>query len=388
MKEYFVKMRVIILGQYPLDMKKIRGGVETCIIGLVNELKKYSDIELHVITKEIMWENITKVEDNVTIHYLASPPLPRFVTIKTIDQHKTIKKIKELKPDVVHAHMTAGPGYCALKSGFPNIVTVHGITKEEYDPKIRPGLLDTIRRMVAVPMEDYVFKHAKVLTVVSYYVKKNIKPFCKGEIYIIPNGIRNEFFEIENNEIENRLLFVGGIEPRKSLLNLLKAVKIIKKEIPDVRLHIVGSVRKQRYYNSLVEYVNQNNLNDNIIFKGELSDEEVKKEFSECSVFVLPSKVESFGIVLAEAEACGKPVVASNIGGIPYVIDDNETGFLVEYGDIDGFANKILLLLNDKNLRNKIGIAGMEKAKQFSNKDIAKRYYNLYNAVIHNGKRK
>jgi len=279
-------------------------------------------------------------------------------------------------------------GYYALKSGFPNIVTVHGIAKEEYDPKIRSELLDTIRRGVVVPMENYVFEHAKILTVVSPYVKEKIEPFCNGKIQVIPNGIRDEFFNIENNEVDNRLLFVGGIEPRKGLLNLLKAVKIIREKIPGVRLYIVGSVRKQKYYNSLIDYVKKNKLNENIIFKGELSDEEIKKEFSECSVFVFPSKEESFGIVLAEAEACGKPVVASNIGGIPYVVDDNKTGFLVEYDDVDMFAEKILILLSDKNLRDKMGKLGKEKAKQFLNKDIAKKYYKLYKTVIDNEKRK
>jgi len=87
-------MRVVILGQYPLNHEKISGGVETCIIGLVNELKKYSDVELHVIATQIMWRDITKIVDNVTIHYLASPPLPRFVTINTIDRYWVIKKIK------------------------------------------------------------------------------------------------------------------------------------------------------------------------------------------------------------------------------------------------------------------------------------------------------
>ncbi len=362
----------------------IKGGGESLTISLINELKKYSDIELHVITTEIMWKDITKIEDNITIHYLASPPLPRFITIGTIDQYKTIKKIKELKPNIVHAHMTAGPGYYVLKSGFPNIITVLGIAKEEYHSKIRPGLLDEVRRRIILPMEQYVFDHATILTVISPYVKKKIESFCKGEIYIIPCGIREEFFEIENNEVENRLLFVGGIEPRKGLLNLLKAVKIIKKEIPDVRLHIVGSVRKQGYFNSLTDYVKQNNLNENIIFKGELTNEEIKKEFSECSLFVFPSKEESFGIVLAEAEACGKPVVASDIGGIPYVVDDNKTGFLVEYGNFENFAEKVLILLKDKNLRINMGKAGKEKAKQFSNKDIAEKYYKLYEKVIKN----
>lgn len=378
-------MIIAILGQYPVNPEKITGGVETCILGLVNELKKYPDIELHIITIQIMWKDVTKIVNNVTIHYLASPPLPRFITAHTIDKYKKIKKVKELKPDIVHAHICDN-GYYTLKGGFPNIITLHGIAMAEYDPKIRPGLINMIRRKSILAMEQYVFEHAKVLTVVTPYVKEKIEPFCKGKIHVIPNGVREEFFNIESNEIEDRLLFVGGIEPRKGLLNLLKAIKIVKKDIPDIKLHIVGEVRKQGYYHSLLNYAKQNNLNETIIFKGELRDDKLKKEFSECSVFVFPSKEESFGIVLAEAEAGGKPVVASNIGGIPYVVDNNETGFLVEYGDVDTFAEKIMILLKDKKLRAEMGSAGKEKAKQFSNKGIAEKYYDLYNEMIDNGK--
>jgi glycosyltransferase involved in cell wall biosynthesis len=374
-------MRIAMLGQYPSKKEIVRGGVETCIIGLVNELKKYSDLELHIVTTDVKTKNITTIEGNLAIYYLSSPSLPRFVTATTIDKYKIIKQIKKLQPDIVHAHMT-GQGYYALRSGFPTVITVHGIAKEEYDPKIQPGLLGMLRRRAVLPMEHYVFEHAKILAVVSPYVKAKIEPFCKGEIHVIPNGVRDEFFEIENEEIENRLLFVGGIEPRKGLLNMLKVIEMVKRDIHDVRLHIVGRVRKHQYFTTLEDYVKQNNLEGNIIFKGELTDVELKKEYSECSLFVFPSKEESFGIVLAEAAASGKPVVASNIGGIPYVVDNNETGFLVKYGDVKTFAEKISILLTDKNLRRQMGNAGKEKAKQFSNKKLAERYYTLYNLVI------
>lgn len=380
-----MEMKVVLIGQYPIDPENINGGIEACILGIVNEFKKYHDIDLHVVTTQILKKNIYQNIGGVSVHYLASPPLPGFLTINTIDRYKVINKIKEINPDLVHGH-SSNYGYYALKSGYPSIVTIHGIAKEEYDPKLRPSILDSIRRKVILPMEDFCLKNAKIITTVSPYVVEKIGSFCKGEVHVIPNSIRDEFFEIQSQEVSDRLLFIGGIEPRKSLLNIIKAIELIRTKRENIRLHIVGGIRKQGYYDSLVKYVEQNNLSSYVIFRGALGNEELKRELSECSIFVFPSKEESFGIVLAEAEACGKPVVASNIGGIPYVVDNNRTGFLIKYGDINSLVDKILMLLEDNDLRRSMGIMGRKKAREFSNKSIGEKYYSLYQKAIRNGK--
>lgn len=380
-------MRIAILGQYPVNPEEIRGGVETCILGLVNELKTYPNIELHIITIQIMRKDVTKIVNNVTIHYLASPPLPRFVTVNTIDKYKIIKKINELKPDVVHAH-TTGQGYYALKSGFPNIITVHGIAKEEYDPTIQPGLLGMIRRRVLLPMEQYVFEHAKVLTVVSPYVKTKIEPFCKGEIHVIPNGITKEWFNIQNEEKEGWLLFVGRVLPIKRIEHLLQAVKTIKyNKKKDVELHIVGPFNENMiYFNSLQKFIKENELSKKVRFMGSLHGDYLKNEYAECSIFIITSQIEAFPIVLLEAMASGKPIIASNVGGIPYMIKDGENGFLFEYGDINELASKINKLLDDRELRHKMGKKGKKFAEELDWREITKKYYDLYKAVIDNAK--
>ena len=185
---------------------------------------------------------------------------------------------------------------------------------------------------------------------------------------------------IQPKQIELAIKALEELERRENAINNQWRMRIERAEYE-------ANLAQRRYEkvdpsNRLVASTLERQWNDALV-----KVEEIKKEFSECSVFVFPSKEESFGIVLAEAEACGKPVVASNIGGIPYVVDDNKTGFLVEYGDVDTFAEKILILLNDKNLRNKMGRLGRGKAKQFSNKEIAKKYYELYKEVFDNEER-
>jgi glycosyltransferase involved in cell wall biosynthesis len=162
---------------------------------------------------------------------------------------------------------------------------------------------------------------------------------------------------------------------------LLKAVRKIKKIIPDIDLHIVGAVRKEKYFRELKKYVHDNDLEQNVAFLGPLSGAEVKKEYSECSIFVLPSEEESLGLVLVEAMAAGKPVIASNIGGIPYVVINNETGYLLEYGNADELAERIISLTKDDKYRTEMGRKGIKRANDFRNEEITKKVHNFYLSI-------
>ncbi|MBN2013931.1 MAG: glycosyltransferase family 4 protein [Candidatus Altiarchaeota archaeon] len=377
-------MKLALLGPYPLDAKNIQGGAHAHIYALTEHFRHYADLYVHVITiSPELEDDKTIVKDNITVHYIASKGPFRLLSALTTDRKRIIKKTKEINPDIVHAHCTVSYGFPAssLSKKFPTIMTVHGISSEEI--KTFNGLSKYPKWIIETIIERHVLKKIKDIIVVSHYASGKIEPLCrKNKIYIIPVGINRDFFEIKNNEKKGELLFVGGIEPRKGLLYLFKSVKIMKEIIPTIRLHVVGRVRKKGYYNRLRGYVDTNDLTENIRFLGSLDKEGLKMRYSECSVFVLPSQEESLGLVLVEAMAAGKPVVASGIGGIPDVVDNNENGFLVEYGNSKQLAERITVLLNDKNLRETMGTKGREKAKEFKNEVIAKQIYDLYNNIL------
>ncbi len=374
-------MKVALLTQYPFGLD-IRGGVESSMVGLVNELEKYDELELHVVTctKLINKDRILN-EQNTTFYYIHSPKLPQLFTSITTDQYRVKSVIKKINPDIVHAHMSAPLyGYPASKSGYPTIITVHGVVTEE--SKTWRGTIGAIKRMLYTSMERHVFKDAKTLVAITPYVEQKIRQLSNKKIFVIPNGVQDLFFDIRNEEVPGRLLFIGGLEPRKGLQNLLKAIHVVKEEVPGAALHIVGGIRKKWYYDSLKNDVSTLGLRHHVKFSGSLSTDALKKEISECSVFVFPSLEESQGIVLLEAMAASKPVVATNIGGIPYVVDNGITGTLVEYGDVEALACNIIKLLKDKDLRDQYGRNGRKKAEQFSNKNVAKQYYELYKSIL------
>lgn len=217
---------------------------------------------------------------------------------------------------------------------------------------------------------------------VSPYVKNIIEPVTKGDISVIFNPVEEKFFNVKKEEICHRILFVGGIEPRKGLHVLIDAIKIVKQDIPDVRLHIVGGIRKKDYFTKIYEKIKEYDLSENVIFKGAVAEEKLIKEYSEAAIFILPSKEESLGIVLLEAMATETPIIASNIGGIPYIVRDGSNGYLVGFGDYKKMAEYILVLLSDTKKRKAMGLIGKEIAVRYHPKAIAMEHLQLYKRLL------
>jgi len=378
------KIKVAMLGPYQLDYTKSMGGAHIHLFDLTEQLKRYSDLELHVVSVSNLIKNDKTVNnDNLTVHYLSSPKLPRLITSLTIDQHKVIKKIKEINPDIVHAHCTAplyGFPASLMSKKYPILLTVHGFVKKEQ--KILGGITSFVKSIIYGLMERYTLKTIQNIIVTTPYLAEIVESLYQKKAHVIPIGIRDDYFDIKNNEKKGRVLFVGGIGPIKGLLNLLKAINLVKRTIPTVNLHIVGLIKKKPYYVTLNEYISKNKLKRNITFSGFLNRKETKKEYGECSVFVLPSQEETQGLVLLEAMAAGKPVVATRVGGIPHIVEDNKTGFLVEYGNVGDLGEKIIKFLRDKDLRRDMGKNGKERAKLFSNEENTKRIYSVYKKLL------
>jgi glycosyltransferase involved in cell wall biosynthesis len=114
----------------------------------------------------------------------------------------------------------------------------------------------------------------------------------------------------------------------------------------------------------LEDLVRENGLSDRVIFTGVVSDEELIGFYKACDVFLMPSRQEGFGIVFLEAMAFEKPVIGGNHGGTPEVIVDNETGFLVEHGDVNSLADRIIRLLLDGELCKRMGQAGRRRVEE------------------------
>ena len=114
----------------------------------------------------------------------------------------------------------------------------------------------------------------------------------------------------------------------------------------------------------LQELADEMGVSDQVLFVGEKSDDDLKAYYRNADVFAMPSRQEGFGIVFLEAMAFGKPVIGGNHGGTPEVVIDRETGFLVDYGDVDAVASCIIRLLSDQELCTRMGEAGQRRVEE------------------------
>jgi len=205
----------------------------------------------------------------------------------------------------------------------------------------------------------------------------------EDKIEVIPNGIIFDKFSNSSSgdfkqkyNIEGRVvLFVGLLQQRKGVQHLLKAASQILKKVPDTVIVIVG---KGEYRKHLVKLSNDLGIEDKVKFFGFLSDQELLEVYSMVDILVLPSAFEGLPTVILEAMASGKPVVATNVGGIPSVVKDGITGFLVEYGNIEQLAEAIKTILTDENLARNMGKKGREIASNYDWSIISKKVERLY----------
>jgi len=212
------------------------------------------------------------------------------------------------------------------------------------------------------------------------------RKYIPGYYNIIPNGVDLEHFSPDVSPIDEfcdgklNILFVGRLEKRKGLNYLLEAYKRIKQEIPNSRLIVVGpGTRLRKKYE---RWVRHSGLQD-VVFVGYTSYDELPRYYKTADIYCSPATGrESFGIVLLEAMAIGKPVVASNIEGYANVITHGVDGLLVPPKNTEMLARALISLMADKSLRQQMGARGIEKAKEYSWEHIAHRVLSYYARLL------
>ena len=138
---------------------------------------------------------------------------------------------------------------------------------------------------------------------------------------------------------------------------VIRALPKVLGTVPNTHYVVVGD---GDYRPSLERLADELGVRNRVLFVGEIREDILKAYYSQADIFALPSRQEGFGVVFLEAMAFGKPVIGGNYGGIPEVVKDGVTGFLVEYGNVEALANHLILLLRDEEARKRMGEAGRQ----------------------------
>ncbi len=278
--------------------------------------------------------------------------------------------------DIVHLHepmMPALPLTVLRHSHAINVGTFHafGRTNIGYfyaKPVLRP-FFNKLQGRIAVsgPARDFVAR------------------WFPGDYRIIPNGIDYTRFatlvapipEFDDDRLD--VLFVGRLEKRKGLQYLLRAWVLVRREFPRARLLVVGGGRRLESYR---RYATEKGWDD-VVFAGRVSDEELVRYYQTADIFCAPSTgQESFGVILLEAMAAGRPIVATQIPGYAEVVAHGQEGMLVPPKDAEALAVSLAHLLADAQLRRELGERGRVKAAAYDWPKIADRVLEFYDATI------
>ena len=199
----------------------------------------------------------------------------------------------------------------------------------------------------------------KIRGVAVYLVEKAKRIAPDKSYYLFPTFTDlNDFLKEENTAFQKYILFVGRNDVVKGIKYLEEAYKIVKPGFPDFELVMVGEG----------------------LPAGKLSLKETREKMKDCYCLVVPSLTEGLPRVIMEAMALGKPVVASNVGGIPDLVEDGQTGFLFEVANSQELAEKLRTLLSDENLAIEMGRKGREIIKEnFSNEKYIDNYLRMIN---------
>jgi len=375
-------VKVAMLGPYPLDPARIEGGVEAVVVRVAEGLSRLRDVELHLVTcQRAVEREYTRQQGRVSLHYLPRGKMGH-ITFHLRDRRRIVRLLHRISPDVVHGQGTGMYAGAALDSGYPVVIGIHGIMFRESARVGTPWR--RFQRSMASAYEKRCLRRARDIIPCSPYAVQELSQWINGTVHHIDNPADDRFFALADNAEPGRVLLPARVMPRKNVLWLVQAWAEVVASFPGAQLRVAGEVHTHPGYVERVRrFVEGHDLQDNVALLGSLDQQQLLEEYSHCSLVVLPSVQETSPVAVVEALAAGRPVVATRICGLPFLVSDGDTGFLVDLGDTKAMAQALLNLLTDDTLRRRAGRRARKDAEgRFKIESVARQTYEVYRQVI------
>jgi N-acetyl-alpha-D-glucosaminyl L-malate synthase BshA len=345
--------------------------------------------EVHVISYAFP-SRLTILNSRLFYHEVVTPRYPLFEEYPPYSLALTTKMVEVARHhrlDLLHVHYAIPNAASAVVARqivapqrLPVVTTLHGtdVTLVGNDP----NYLETTRwGIVESDAVTAVSESLRRTTVEQLSVQKRID--------VVPNFIDPSRFERARDSAgarrwakpgERILIHTSNFRPVKRVLDVVAVFERVRRQLP-TRLVMLGDGPDR---GKIEQYCRDSHLCDDITFVGSLPL--VEEVLVGADLFLLPSETESFGLAALEAMACEVPVIATDVGGIPEVVADGETGYLFPVGDVDAMAAAALRLLEDEPARRALGEAARRRAVEvFSQNAIVERYKAVYARVLDGG---
>ena len=269
----------------------------------------------------------------------------------------------------------------------PNLVTIHDMTTI-----LHPELVNWIDVIYWKTLQRITVQQATRIITVSNDAAKDIARLYRipqEKIRVVYHGVSDIFRPVSNeltlpilkkfNITQPYILHVGRIDRKKNLITLIKAFKLVKDKNFPSKLVLVGEEYEKSPEPNLHLTIKELALQDEVIFTGRVSDEDLPSLYSGAMMCVFPSKHEGFGLVALEALKCGTPLIVNQTGALKEVVGD--AGFLIPNLNPNSLATAIIEMLNDEELRNSFRVKGLSRSQQFTWRKSAEGVLEIYREI-------
>jgi len=285
-----------------------------------------------------------------------------------------LRPVFKLRPRIVHAVMEsyAGIGLLLVKwlrSKTITILTLQSGNLDE-DKKLKRTILGWLWKNVHTAPDE--------VTAISKFLADRAIRFrgCAGHVSIIPNGVDlSTIRQAQAERVDKRIVSIARLSPEKGVDVLIRAFAMVHGAWPEAELHLIGDGSERQNLERLVEELG---CKERVVFHGKLARPDAMRVLKTGYLFALMSHGEGQGIVLLEAGAANVPSVATRVGGIPEMIEEGKTGFLVDDNDAKTAAERIIRLLQDPALCERMGAAARTFADGYEWEKCIEKYHALW----------
>lgn len=365
------KRILLLTGEFP----PFAGGIANAAVNLARALVK-EGCSISVVAPT--YKRSDKEFDRCEPYRIYRLPMMRLRYVRMLPMAPVILAIalKE-HPEFILAMRATREGVIALivkkLLGIPYLVFAHGLEFARFNPN---SLSWRICRQIYKQAEAILANSGPTQAILAE------RGFDKGKVHIVHWGVSDQIFEPvqpltnwngQSFEGKRVILSVSRLVERKGVDKVIEALPLVLEQCPDVLYVVIGD---GPYRERLMQLAQEKGVTDKVLFAGRVPD--IRPFYRACDVFVLPTRegrkgdIEGLGLVYLEAAACGKPVVASLVGGVADAVVPNETALIVDPLDPKDIANAIVKVLTDKELARKLGEAGRERVlREFTYDKVA-----------------
>jgi len=329
-----------------------------------------------------------KLEKNMEIHgfkklkFLKYPDFwlsaPRFI--------KCLKRIKKIKPDIIHVHIPSFLGYsailCSKTFKIPLVATYHTLLPNflRYLPLPKAERIKIMKDAAWFWTRRF-YNRCDLVTTPSNAMKKILaKHRIKKPIKVLSNGVDTNIFKPKKiNKTGKKLLHVGRMSHEKNIDLVLKAFKLVLNKKPNTILQIAGHGPELERFKDLTRKLK---IGKNVKFLGVVRDNRLVNLYQSSDIFITASTIETEGIVVLEAMACGLPIVGVNALAVPEIVKHNVNGIIANPNNEKELADSTLKLLENKDLREKFGKESLKIVKEYDLNIIINKLEKIYKNLL------